>query len=208
MRTFPLNADKFRGSRSGMQFIAYSWWRRYGQGVALEHAILVSLAERSASGYELARRFDASIGHFWSASHQQIYKVLGRMEADAWVAVDVVVQDGRPDKKVFAITDDGRAELAAWTTEPAPLEQVRSAFAVKLRALPFGDTDAIVDDVRARRLAHVERLDHYRASATRFYSDPDAVDEDELGGWLVLRGGIIAEEAAIAWCDEILQRLR
>ncbi len=176
--------------------------------MALEHAILVSLAERSASGYELARRFDASIGHFWTASHQQIYKVLGRMEADAWVTADVVVQGARPDKKVYAITTQGREELATWTTEPAPLEQVRSAFAVKLRALPFGDAAAIGDDARTRRRAHEERLEHYLSSAARFYPDPDAISDDDLGGWLVLRGGIIAEEAAIAWCDEILQRVR
>lgn len=71
--------------------------------MALEHAILVSLAERSASGYDLARRFDASIGHFWRASHQQIYKVLGRMETDKLVESNLVAQDGRPDKKVSTL---------------------------------------------------------------------------------------------------------
>lgn len=40
--------------------------------MALEHAILVALAERSATGYDLARRFDRSIGFFWRATHQQI----------------------------------------------------------------------------------------------------------------------------------------
>ncbi len=50
--------------------------------MALEHAILVSLSERAASGSDLVRRFDASIGFFWSATHQQIYRVLGRMEGD------------------------------------------------------------------------------------------------------------------------------
>ena len=39
--------------------------------MALEHAILVSLTERAGSGYELARRFDRSIGYFWPATHQQ-----------------------------------------------------------------------------------------------------------------------------------------
>ena len=63
--------------------------------MALEHAILVSLAERSATGYDLARRFDASIGNFWKASHQQIYKVLGRMHADGLVTSEAVAQDGR-----------------------------------------------------------------------------------------------------------------
>ena len=53
--------------------------------MALEHAILVSLRERPAAGLDLARRFDRSIGFFWSATHQQIYRVLARMEADGWV---------------------------------------------------------------------------------------------------------------------------
>jgi DNA-binding PadR family transcriptional regulator len=175
--------------------------------MALEHAILVSLAERSASGYDLARRFDASIGHFWKASHQQIYKVLARMEGAAWVASHVVPQDGRPDKKVYAITAAGREELARWTSTPTPAEHLRSEFAVKVRALPFGDESAIVDDVRARRRTHADRLAHYEDSAARHYPRPDELTADHIGGWLVLRGGILAEQAGVAWCDEILQRL-
>ena len=46
--------------------------------MALEHALLVSLTERAGSGYELARRFDKSIGFFWNATHQQIYREIGR----------------------------------------------------------------------------------------------------------------------------------
>src|SRR6478672_2427592 len=53
--------------------------------VALEHALLVSLRERPATGIELTRRFDRSIGFFWRATHQQIYKVLRRMEGDRWI---------------------------------------------------------------------------------------------------------------------------
>lgn len=175
--------------------------------MALEHAILVSLAERSATGYDLARRFDASIGHFWKASHQQIYKVLGRMERAGWVESEVVAQAGRPDKKVYVLTPAGREELGLWTSKATPIEDLRSEFAVKLRALPFGDAGAIVADVRVRRRAHQERLAYYADSAARFYPEPAAVAPDQMGAWLVLRGGILAEEAGIAWCDEILQRL-
>ena len=46
--------------------------------MALEHALLVALREQPASGLELAKRFSRSIGFFWSATHQQIYRVLGR----------------------------------------------------------------------------------------------------------------------------------
>ena len=90
----------------------------YAAPVALPHAILVSLSEQSGSGYELARRFDRSIGFFWTATHQQIYRTLRVMEDDGWVHATPVVQQGRPDKKVYTVADAGRAELARWIAEP------------------------------------------------------------------------------------------
>ena len=86
--------------------------------MALPHAILVSLCEQCGSGYELAHRFDRSIGYFWSATHQQIYRTLRTMEDDGWVSARVVVQRGRPDKKVYTVSEAGRAELARWIAAP------------------------------------------------------------------------------------------
>ena len=90
----------------------------YAAPVALPHAILVSLCEQSGSGYELAHRFDRSIGYFWRATHQQIYRTLRTMEGDGWVSARVVAQRGRPDKKVYTVSDAGRAELARWIAAP------------------------------------------------------------------------------------------
>ncbi|MFD6891663.1 PadR family transcriptional regulator, partial [Streptomyces sp. NPDC059957] len=86
--------------------------------MALEHAILVSLLEQPGSGYELARRFDRSIGYFWTATHQQIYRVLNRMEGDGRLDVREVPQRTRPDKKEYSVTAAGRAALSAWLHEP------------------------------------------------------------------------------------------
>ena len=175
--------------------------------MALEHAILVSLAEKTASGYDLARRFDASIGHFWKASHQQIYKVLARMESDKWVESHLVAQDNRPDKKIYSITSEGRDEMHRWSSVPTPVESLRSEFAVKLRALPFGDADAILEDVHVRRKAHEAQLAYYEDSAARYYPDPDNISDEAIGAWLVLRGGMLAEQGGIARCAAILPRL-
>lgn len=175
--------------------------------MALEHAILVSLAERSASGYDLARRFDRSIGFFWRATHQQIYKVLARMEQAGWVAATTVEQTGRPAKKVYAPTGDGRAELTRWSAEPTPIETVRSDFAVKVRGMRFGDRDAVLADIARQRAAHLERLAYYETDAAKRYPEPALLDEDELPTYLVLRGGIRTERTYIDWCDEMLAAL-
>jgi DNA-binding PadR family transcriptional regulator len=57
--------------------------------MSLAHAVLTSLLEKASSGYDLARRFDKSIGYFWHATHQQIYRELARMEAAGWIASSV-----------------------------------------------------------------------------------------------------------------------
>jgi DNA-binding PadR family transcriptional regulator len=175
--------------------------------MALEHAILVSLSEKASSGYDLARRFDRSIGQFWSATHQQVYKVLGRMDEAGWVAATTVEQDGRPDKKVYDLTPAGRAELAAWIAEPAEPEATRSDLAVKIRGASAGNVKQVVGEVRRHKALRLERLAAYRANEKREFADPSRLRGRKLHQWLVLRGGIGLEQALVDWYDDVLAAL-
>src|SRR4051795_895440 len=91
---------------------------RHSERVALEHALLVSLSERPAAGLELARRFDRSIGFFWTATHQQIYKVLRRMEDDGWVTARGIGQSGRPESRESSVTPPGARAPREWRAAP------------------------------------------------------------------------------------------
>ena len=175
--------------------------------MALEHAILVSLTERTGSGYELARRFDRSIGYFWPATHQQIYRVLRRMDDAGWVTHTEVAQDGRPDKKVYEVSDEGREELVRWLAEPVEPAVLREGLGVKLRGASLGDTDAVLREVARHRGEHSVRLEVYRGIERRDFPKPSKLSGRELHQYLVLRGGIRAEESFVAWCDEVLQTL-
>ena len=175
--------------------------------MALEHAILVSLSERASTGYDLARRFDRSIGQFWTATHQQVYKVLGRMEVAGWVAATHVPQEGRPDKKVYEVTDAGRTELARWIAAPAEPEVGRSELAVKIRGASYGDPDAVAAEVRRHRSVRTERLEYYLANEKREFPDPTRLHGRRLHQWLVLRGGIALERSLIDWYDDVLAAL-
>src|SRR3954464_14255915 len=126
--------------------------------MALEHAILVSLLEKPGSGYELARRFDRSIGYFWAATHQQIYRILKRMENDGWIDAREVAQQSRPDKKEYSVAAPGRAALSRWLHEPIEPESVRHELAVKIRGAAFDDPAALLDEVERHRRAHADRL--------------------------------------------------
>jgi DNA-binding PadR family transcriptional regulator len=172
--------------------------------MALEHAILVSLSEQSGSGLDLTRRFDRSIGFFWTATHQQIYRVLGRMEGDGWVRSTQVAQQGRPDKKVYDVTAAGRRELERWLAEPLDREQYRSDLAVKLRAASYGDRGPLLDEVAALRAEHSARLTLFQDLEARDYHDPARLDGADLDQYLVLRGGIRMEQFWVDWLGEYL----
>ena len=176
-------------------------------GVALEHALLVSLTELSGSGYELAQRFDKSIGFFWSATHQQIYRVLRRMEDSGWVVGETVPQDGRPDKKVFVVVSAGEDELNRWIAAPTDPSALREELAVKIRGATSGDLQALKAEVRRHRSVHEERLEMYRLIEKRDFPSPGDLDGPALHQYLVLRGGIRVEEGYAQWCNEVLEKL-
>ena len=146
--------------------------------MALPHAILVSLCEQASSGYQLAHRFDRSIGYFWAATHQQIYRTLKTMEEDGWVSVTPVAQQGRPDKKVYAVSDPGRAELARWIAEPlsgrgsSVADNRTRDIAVKIRGAEHGDIDTVRAQVAALRAERAELLNTYRGFEKRQFPDP------------------------------------
>ncbi|MFI1990760.1 PadR family transcriptional regulator [Actinoplanes sp. NPDC020271] len=178
--------------------------------MALEHAILVSLLERPGSGYELARRFERSIGRFWTATHQQIYRVLKRMEADGWVTAVDVGQDGRPDKRDFSVSPAGRDVLTGWLREPVQPEAVRHDLAVKVRGAAFDSADgraALIDEVVRYRAEHVELLTRYLAGERRDFSGSDLTEGERLQH-VVLRGGIAYERMLLDWLDDVLTTLR
>ncbi|TDU91170.1 PadR family transcriptional regulator [Kribbella voronezhensis] len=176
--------------------------------MALEHAILVSLTERAGSGYELAHRFDRSIGFFWPATHQQIYRVLRRMDEAGWVTHTEVAQEGRPDKKVYQVSATGRDELARWLAEPVDPAVLRDGLAVKIRGASLGDTAAVLREVVRHRGEHAALLEVYHGIRRRDFPKPAKLSGRELHQYLVLRGGIRAEESFLAWCDEVIEAMR
>ncbi len=172
--------------------------------MGLEHAILVSLSERPASGLELTRRFERSIGFFWRATHQQIYRVLARMDAEGWLRASEVAQPDRPARKVYAVAAGGRRELTRWIGAPTPVEQFRSDLAVTLRGAAYGDREAVLAKVRSHRAEHATRLAHYEQLAERDYPEPEGLTAQDLDVYLVLRGGIRLERFWVDWLSEYL----
>jgi len=109
----------------------------------LEHAILAFIEFEPMSGYDLKKVFDISVAHFWSATQSHIYKSLEGLEKKGWAAAHVIYQDGKPNRKVYEITDEGRSELRQWVITPLPLDPVREAFLIQIFFSHFSTNEEI-----------------------------------------------------------------
>lgn len=92
--------------------------REGAAAMALRHAVLAALLDGEYSGYQLAKVFDISVANFWPALPQQLYAELAKLEKDGLVAGREVVQETRPNKRLFHVTDAGRAALEEFAAPP------------------------------------------------------------------------------------------
>lgn len=175
--------------------------------MALDHAIMISLAERPGTGYELGRQFSTSLGHFWPATSQQIYRTLARLYKDGLVTCENIPQQKRPDKKIYTLSPAGKDALADWISRPSTVTTVRDDLGVKLRGAEHGDLADVLTDVRNHRRVHLERLTLFRGYAATQFPDAPTLTGRRLHQYLVLSGGIRVEEGFVAWCDEVLSAL-
>jgi DNA-binding PadR family transcriptional regulator len=102
--------------------------RKRGAVLPLEAAILAAAVELAASGstrfhgFLLAKHLRDAEGARLLTAHGTLYKALGRMEkagllASVWEDPAVAVEEGRPRRRLYEITADGRAALARVATE-------------------------------------------------------------------------------------------
>lgn len=172
--------------------------------MSLAHAVLTSLMEKSSSGYDLARRFDKSIGYFWHATHQQIYRELARMEAAGWIESSVPPDAGKTRKREYRVLTAGRLELARWACEASPPMDLRDEFMVKLRAdAALGEID-LRDELRRRIALHHDKLAHYRTIEKRDFLHGRPLNREASIQHMILKKGILYEEASITWGEEML----
>ncbi len=208
MRMLICNLLHISLAKNLMQLIAYKFCLAYSAAMALNHAILTALLDRELTGYELAKEFDVSLGFFWQASHQQIYKQLNTMAAEGLLAVTAVPQAGKPDKKRYSITECGRALLTEWVDQETRRKPARDDLFVKLYNLEPAHQAGLLKAVEERLGEHQARLALYEKIRARGYLAPDQLEQRRLGMYLALRAGILQEQASIEWCHEALAFLR
>ncbi|MCL2415912.1 MAG: PadR family transcriptional regulator [Defluviitaleaceae bacterium] len=150
--------------------------------MSLRHGLLGLLNYEPMTGYELDKEFKESLAHFWQAKPQQIYRELNAMEKNGWLVSERVPQEDRPNRRVYTITDKGKAEFLDWLSSPN--EDIQNATRVKsvffMRLFFAGETSReqafeLLYAYREQCLADIRKMDLAKEQLNQAVSlyDPD-----------------------------------
>ena len=174
-----------------------------------KYAILGMLSLEPMSGYDMKKRFDNSISHFWNENYGHIYPVLKRLEIDGLVTKRTEITEGKPARHIYTITEKGKQDLSEWLLLPAERPTLRIELLLKLF---FGHGIPIKNLIRK-----VEDEKHFCKQTLETFAGIEQhvksmKSENELQGvqyWLIsLRYGQHYYKAVHKWCDKTLEILK
>jgi PadR family transcriptional regulator, regulatory protein AphA len=163
-----------------------------------QFAILGLLADEDLTGYDIKKLVEERLSHFWSESFGHIYPMLRRLRERGLVEQSVERQEGRPDRKVYSITEDGRAALESWFAEPPAPQRPRNEVLLRIFLGRHANPGYLIRDVRAQREQFAHALGQLRAIKARLDAQPETGADDVYWN-LTLEYGLNALEAVVDW---------
>ncbi|AYV31615.1 PadR family transcriptional regulator [Streptomyces sp. CJ_13] len=180
--------------------------------MALKHAVLAALLDEELSGYQLAKSFGLGVANFWHAQPQQLYAELTRLEGDGLIVGREVVQDTRPNKRLFEVTAAGLAELERFTASAAKPSFIRDDLFVKVQAADHVDTDGLIGQLADRAAFAEGKIELFERLLRTMRGERDEEEflrhGERVGPYLTCLRGLAFEEGNRDWCARAITVLR
>ena len=169
--------------------------------VSLRMAALGLLTQHPGSGYDLLKRFEKSMANVWPATQSQLYGELNRLADNGFIEVAEIGPRGR---KVYSVTESGRAELLRWVTNPQDDPPGRSP--ELLRVFLLGELP------RHDAAGHVQALvEHAESELARLQALRDGLQfddsEDSFYGNAALEYGLRFEAMQADWARWLVKAI-
>jgi len=170
-----------------------------------EFALLGLLTQEPSSGYDLRRKTELHLGHFWSESYASIYPMLKRLLELELVDRYQVEQTDKPDKWVYSITDKGLEVFRNWLSDDVHPMPPRNILLMKVYFGAHITNEELVAHIESYRLELMEELgkNEQRIATIRQSSDSTS----SVYQLLTLSYSIHSTRAMLAWCKSATEIL-
>lgn len=172
--------------------------------MTLRNVLLGLLQQQPRHGYELTAAMQALVGgrENWDLKPAQVYTALMRLAAAGLVSLESLEKDGGPEKRVFALTAQGKQVLDDWfTSEPDASQPLGDELYLKLMLALMDDEERVRRVIQNHRAALYREL--HRVTSQRTRANP----RSQLALVLLMDKRIMHLEADLRWLDMVEARL-
>ncbi|MBD2429893.1 MULTISPECIES: PadR family transcriptional regulator [Fischerella] len=173
--------------------------------MSLAYAIMGLLQQEQRTGYELKTNcFDQYLVHLWPADQAQIYRTLDKLLEQGWITCSIEIQCDRPNRKVYSVTEAGKAEFIQWLQSPHPLPTLREPLLLQLFFAAHLPSEAIVQLLEQQLAARIEKLTECENINLPMLSD-QSTSREQIMQKLVLELVLRREQIYIDWLKTVIE---
>ncbi len=171
-----------------------------------KYAVLGVLSVCPGSGYDIKKFMECSTSNFWSESYGQIYPILKQLADEGLVTCHAEKHEGRPEKYIYTLTEQGKAELRDWLSESVESAVERNELLLKLFFGAHIPLEKNTEHIHAFQELQSHLLEKYEGIERELSAE---AQEDAILSYplMTVRYGIHRCRALLTWCDETLVTL-
>ncbi len=178
----------------------------------LKYALLALLSHKAMTGYELEQFISTTIAHFWTAKLSQVYRTLKQLEEQGLVNSLIETQGGKPDKRIYTVTDEGKQSLGVWqNTLITDLDDLRKPSL--MRFFFFGNREIadVLTQLKVWQTLHRERIYYFQNQLPDIIEKTkqtiDYTEKDAFYWEATRKLGQMYEETNLKWLEMVLDEL-
>lgn len=166
----------------------------------IQDVILGFIYDKPMSGYDIKQMMENSVSYFFDASFGAIYPALRKMEKEGLVEKQVIQQDGKPNKNLFAITEKGKEQFQHYLESPINPTVMRSDILIRIFFGRFTTKEKITQWLLEEREKNQVMVNNLNRIAKQY-------PEMEQYKRFTLKYGILQAEMIMGLIDEELTKL-
>ncbi|MFC7372795.1 PadR family transcriptional regulator [Fictibacillus iocasae] len=176
--------------------------------MSLRYGLLGFLSKWEATGYDIKKEFDDIMSIFWHSHLSQIYPELNKLEQEGLISSQLIPQMGKPDKKLYSMTQKGKSAFITWLLSPQEAAKRKDSFLMQtffMDNIPF--EEALLK-IKMNKKEHELRLEHMKSILEERWKDikeRKVMNARIISSSAILKQGIEQEIQSIKWCDQTIQ---
>ncbi|MDF2872579.1 MAG: putative transcriptional regulator [Anaerocolumna sp.] len=163
----------------------------------LSYGLLGLISTQPLTGYDLT----AKINRFWRSTHSAIYPLLSDLTVKGYIECVSEKQSGKPDKKIYTLSDSGRELLNEWFSSETGSEVIRDEASLKMYCIKCMDEETankLFDELEIR---YKNKIDEYKKALLKLKDTSLEQENAAFGGYILTQRALAKAEIDLCWCQ-------